>query len=175
MNSGKEKAMNNLHREATEMLCRVSLLHRYRISLALTGLKIYRGQPQILDYLSAHGDCSQKELAEHLEVSPASIATSLKRMSKSGFIEKAPDKNDKRINRLKITPKGMDALTKGKKECSKVDESMFEGFEESEISAFTQMLGRIRNNLSFDGINEKDAIKFINTADNNRNGDDKND
>lgn len=166
-------AMNNLHREATEMLCRVSLLHRYKISLALTGLKIYRGQPQILDYLLAHGDCSQKELAEHLGVSPASIATSLKRMNKAGFIEKAPDENDKRINRLKITPKGMEALDKGKKECGKVDESMFTGFNESEISAFTQMLGRIRNNLSFDGINEKDAIKFINTADTNRNGDDK--
>lgn len=167
--------MENLYHDTVGRLCKVSLLHRYHIFLALTGLKIYRGQPQILEYLLEHGDCSQKELADELGVSPASIATSLKRMSKCGFIEKTTDESDRRINRLRITPQGKSALLAGRRECDKVDEAMFAGFSNEEIDAFSDMLGRIAENLSRGGISEKDVIKFIKNADNTRNGDDKND
>lgn len=164
--------MDNLYRETVHKLCKVSLLHRYRISVALSGLKIYRGQPEILEYLSKHGDCSQKELADSLGVSPASIATSLKRMSKEEFIERTPDENDRRINRLRITEKGENTRVEGRKRCSKVDKIMFSDFSDDEIASFSAMLSRISNNLSSDGISEKDVIDFIK---NNRNGDDEND
>ncbi len=167
--------MDTLRHNTVGRLCKVSLLHRYRISLALTGLRLYRGQPQILEYLLEHGDCSQKELADSLGVSPASIATSLKRMSKAGFIDRTPDEADRRINRLYLTDKGREVLFAGRKECDKVDGAMFEGFTKEEITAFSDMLERISKNLSGDGISEKDAINFIKNADNNRNGDDKND
>ncbi|MBE6772074.1 MAG: winged helix-turn-helix transcriptional regulator [Ruminococcaceae bacterium] len=163
--------MNNLYRETVHKLCKVSLLHRYRISVALSGLKIYRGQPEILEYLSKNGDCSQKELADSLGVSPASIATSLKRMSKENFIERTPDKNDRRINRLRITEKGEKIRLEGRKNCDKVDKIMFSGFSDEEINSFSAMLSKICENLSGDGINEKDVMNFIK----NRNGDDKND
>lgn len=163
--------MSDLYRETVHKLCKVSLLHRYRISVALSGLKIYRGQPEILEYLSKNGDCSQKELADSLGVSPASIATSLKRMSKENFIERTPDENDRRINRLRITEKGEKTRLEGRKKCDKVDKMMFSGFSEEEINAFSAMLSRISENLSGDGVNEKDVMKFMK----NRNGDDKND
>lgn len=163
--------MNNLYRETVHKLCKVSLLHRYRISVALSGLKIYRGQPEILEYLSKNGDCSQKELADSLGVSPASIATSLKRMSKENFIERTPDENDRRINRLRITEKGEKIRLEGRKNCDKVDKIMFSGFSDEEINSFSAMLSKICENLSGDGINEKNVMNFIK----NRNGDDKND
>lgn len=162
--------MSDLYRETVHKLCKVSLLHRYRISVALSGLKIYRGQPEILEYLSKNGDCSQKELADSLGVSPASIATSLKRMSKENFIERTPDENDRRINRLRITEKGEKTRLEGRKKCGKVDKAMFSGFSEEEINSFSAMLSRISENLSGDGVNEKDVMKFMK----NRNGDDKN-
>lgn len=164
--------MDKINHKAAKNLQRVSLLSRYRVILALSGLKIYRGQPEILGYLINHGDCSQKELAESLGVSPASIATSLKRMSKSGFIERSPDENDHRINRLRITPEGKKVFLKGKAECDKVDQVMFDGFDENEINIFSDMLSRIAKNLSDDGISDKDALEFFK---NERKGDDKND
>ncbi len=164
--------MDNIYHEAAKNLCRVSMLNRYRIILALSGLKIYRGQPDILGYLLSHGDCSQKELADSLGVSPASIATSLKRMSKAGFIERTPDENDRRINRIRITREGKNVFLAGKAECDKVDKIMFKGFSDSEINLFSDMLSRIANNLSGDGISDKEAMEFFK---NQRNGDDKND
>ena len=163
--------MDNIYHRAVHNLKRVSLLHRYRITLAISGLKIYRGQPEILGYLLAHGDCSQKELADSLGVSPASIATSLKRMSKSGFIERTPDENDRRINRLRITDDGKNVFLAGKAECDKVDEIMFKGFSAEETEMFSDMLSRIGDNLSDGGISDKDAFEFFKKE---RNGDDKN-
>lgn len=166
--------MKELYREAAHGMGRVSMLHRYRITSALSGLKIYRGQPEILGYLINNGDCSQRELADALGVSPASIATSLKRMSKTGFIQRTADENDRRINRLQITELGKEAFFAGKKECDKVDELMFNGFSEKEIADFSAMMLRIAENLSGDGVTVEDARNFLRNADNNRNGDDKN-
>lgn len=166
--------MNELYHNAVHSLRRVSLLHRYRITLSLRSLNIYRGQPDILGYLLENGECSQRELAEHLEVSPASIATSLKRMSKAGYIERAEDEKDRRINRIRLTESGKEVFLAGRKICDKVDEMMFEGFSNDEIEALASMLDRISDNLSADGISEREAIKFIEKTD-NKNGDDKND
>lgn len=166
--------MNELYRNAVHSLRRVSLLHRYRITLSLRSLNIYRGQPDILGYLLENGECSQKELAEHLEVSPASIATSLKRMSKSGFIERTEDEKDRRINRIRLTELGKEVFLAGRKICDKVDGMMFEGFSNDEIETLTSMLARISDNLSADGISEREVLRFIEKTDNNMNGDDKN-
>lgn len=164
--------MSELYKEAVKKMCRVTLLHRYAISTSLSGMKLYRGQPEILEYLNEHGDCSQRELADFLGVTPASIATSLKRMSKSGFIERTSDENDRRINRLRLTEKGKEIRLAGRDECDRVDKAMFNGFSDEEISSFTDMLSRIAENLSPDGISDKEIFKMIK---NRRNGDDKDD
>lgn len=165
--------MKKLYHDTVGKLCRVSLLHRYRISIAVSDLRLYRGQPEILEYLSRHGDCSQRELADNLGVSPASIATSLKRMDKENFIERTPDENDRRINRLRITEKGDKTRLEGRKRCDKVDKIMFSGFSDEEVVAFSGMLSRIAENLSADGVSDRDIMDFINNNDNGK-GDDKN-
>ena len=60
-------------RRTVRELCRVGLLHRYRISMAVSHLHLYRGQPELLEYLLAHGECSQVELSEALGVSPSAL------------------------------------------------------------------------------------------------------
>ncbi|MBO5411423.1 MAG: MarR family transcriptional regulator [Clostridia bacterium] len=153
--------MENKYYKTVRRLCRVSMLHRYRISKALTGLNIYRGQPEILAYLIAHGDCSQKELAEHIGVSPASVATSIKRLGRAGFVERTEDENDRRINRLRITEKGRQVHSAGKSECDKTDAEMFRGFSEEEVSLFDSMLARIAENLSGGVINDEEVFEYI--------------
>lgn len=153
--------MSELFRETVHKMCKVTLLHRYRISTALSGINLYRGQPEILEYLTLHGDCSQRELAENLGVTPASIATSIKRMSKAGLIERTPDETDRRINRLRITENGETVRKAGRAECDKIDKIMFTGFSDEEISVFSDMLSRIGKNLSYDGISEKEVFQLI--------------
>jgi DNA-binding MarR family transcriptional regulator len=154
-------------------MCRVTLLHRYRISTALSGLNIYRGQPEILGYLIENGECSQKNLADSMGVSSASVATSIKRMCKAGLVERAEDESDRRINRIRITEKGREVFAVGRENCNKVDSEMFKGFSESEIDEFSDFLQRITENLSADGLSEKEVFEYFAAGD-GRKGDDKN-
>lgn len=154
-------------------MCRVTLLHRYRISTALSGLNIYRGQPEILGYLIENGECSQKKLADSMGVSSASIATSIKRMCKAGFVERTEDEADRRINRIRITEKGRETFAAGRAKCNKVDARMFEGFSESEIDAFSDFLSRITENLSEEGLSDREVFDYIAKED-GRKRDDKN-
>lgn len=155
-------------------MVRANLLHRYRISTALSGLNIYRGQPEILGFLIENGECAQKTLAGTLGVSAASIATSIKRMCKAGFVERTEDATDRRINRIRITQKGKEVFLAGREECSKVDARMFSGITDEEIEKFSEILIKITENLSEDGLNEKEVIDYI-AKEKDRNGDDRND
>ena len=94
-------------------------------------------------------------------------------MSKAGFIERTEDEKDRRINRIRLTELGKDVFLEGRKICDTVDGMMLEGFSNEEIETLTSMLARISDNLSADGISEREAIKFIEKTD-NTNGDDKN-
>lgn len=165
--------MKDLYRETVHKMCRVTLLHRYRISTALSGLNIYRGQPEILGYLIENGECSQKNLADSMGVSSASVATSIKRMCKAGLVERAEDESDRRINRIRITEKGREIFAVGREKCNKVDSEMFKGFSESEIDEFSDFLQRITENLSADGLSEKEVFEYFAAGD-GRKGDDKN-
>lgn len=71
---------------------------------------VYRSQHRILMMLGAHPDFTQTMLAEKLEVSPAAVAVSLKKLEKSGHISRACDELDNRMNRVVITEKGKKPL-----------------------------------------------------------------
>ena len=165
--------LKDLYRETVHKMCRVTLMHRYRISTALSGLNIYRGQPELLGFLLENGECSQKQLAESVGVSAASIATSIKRMCKAGFVERTEDESDRRINRIRITEKGRDVFAAGREKCNRVDTQMFKGFSDGEIDAFSEFLQRITENLSEGGLSEKEVFDYF-AGEDGRKGDDKN-
>lgn len=166
--------MKELYRETVHKMVRANLLHRYRITTALSGLNIYRGQPEILGFLLENGECAQKTLAETMGVSAASIATSIKRMCKAGFVERTEDETDRRINRIRITQKGKEVFLAGREECNKVDARMFSGITDEEIEKFSEILIKITENLSEEGLSEKEVMDFI-AKEKDKKGDDKND
>ena len=81
------------NRSLVHEIITLTVTHRYRVGKAASELGLYFGQPGILEYILMNNGCTQKELAEHLHVSPASVATTLKRMEKSGFFVKGFSEN----------------------------------------------------------------------------------
>ena len=49
---------------------------------------LYFGQMPVLDFIAANPGCTQVQVADHLRVSPASIALSTKRLQKAGYLTK---------------------------------------------------------------------------------------
>lgn len=139
----------------------LSCVHRYYISKASGCCGVYRGQPPIMDYLTEHGESTQRDIAEALRISPASVAVSVKRMVKAGLLEKTADEHDLRFNKIKITQKGMEANCACREEFDRIDRQMFTGFTEEELGQFSDYLHRIYDNLSVDKVDPEDMHSIL--------------
>ena len=91
----KQREIINLFRQSDQAVKRC-------IDRKVKDTGVYRSQHRILMMLGAHPDFTQTMLAEKLEVSPAAVAVSLKKLEKSGHISRACDELDNRMNRVVI-------------------------------------------------------------------------
>ncbi len=140
------------YREMVHKLISTSLIHRYHITKAAQKAGLYYGQPMILEYIKEHNFCTQKELADSLHISPASVATSIKRLEKSGFVNRSTDKEDVRKNRLSLTDDGINILKEFRSICDETDKEMFKGFSEEECQLLCKYLQRLYNNLDTENL-----------------------
>lgn len=127
---------------------RIMKLHRCILDERLRQTGVYRSQHQILMMLSDHSNASQKEIAERLYVSTATIAVSVKKLEKGGFITRAVDQEDNRMNKLCLTEKGRHMVEHSRDFFHHVEERMFQDFSKGELAAMGQYLDRIYDNLS---------------------------
>lgn len=118
--------------------------------LSRCGLKDL-GQPMILALLQKkgreEGAASQRELADAMRVSPATIAVSLKSLEREGYVEKRGDPADQRRKAVRLTKKGEDAVRTSFQAFQAVDEKMFRGFTPAEIAQATAFHRRMLQNL----------------------------
>ena len=140
------------YREMVHKLISTSLIHRYHITKSAQKAGLYYGQPMILEYIKEHNFCTQKELADSLHISPASVATSIKRLEKGGFVKRSTDKDDIRKNRLSLTEYGLKSLTDFREICDETDKKMFKGFSEEECELLCEYLQRLYNNLDTENL-----------------------
>ena len=127
---------------------RLSLLRHIKTRGILRGLGLYPGQPFMLQYIADHPFCTQREAATQLDITPASAAVSLKRLEKAGLLERKPDQNDSRCNRLSVTPEGQKKLRDTLQAFEALDQRMVEGLTEEEIAAFRRISERMFHNLA---------------------------
>lgn len=126
----------------------VHLLRRLAVQRATAGEELHWGQLPMLEYIAAHGGCTQKELADSLFITPASVALSTKRMQKSGLIQKQPDASNLRCNLLTVTEKGMEFCRSGRMQFDSVDAVMLRGLDDAQRRQLSALLGQIINNFS---------------------------
>mgnify|MGYP003506704792 CR=1 FL=1 len=70
------------YRDLVHQIISTTLIHRHRITKSAQQAGLYYGQPMILEYIMNNNLCTQKDLAKSLHISPASVATSIKRKEK---------------------------------------------------------------------------------------------
>ena len=109
------------------------------------------GSPRLLHALR---DCrergetpSQRELADLLHVSPATVATSLKSLERNGYVQRHIDPTDTRRNLISITSKALECMENSCKVFDAVDEHMFSGFTPEEVEQLNLYHLRMLQNL----------------------------
>lgn len=126
---------------------KLTQLHRSRLYRVCLSKGLFVGQPALLLAIRELGNCSQTELAAALDVTTPSVAVSVKRLEKGGLISKEINENDNRYNRIALTRKGLKTALKCEKVFSCINEKMFTGFSEQEMTQLNDFLMRMTNNL----------------------------
>ena len=129
-------------------LMHINRLHRCTVDSKVGKTGLPRSQHIMLMHLNrCDFKVSQKELAEHFEISPAAVAVTLKKLESDGYIEKAASKDDNRFNEIAITEKGRSVVEFSHKVFSEIDEKTFEGVSQEERIKLLEILDKIEANL----------------------------
>lgn len=108
---------------------------------------VYHGQHRLLMRLYHNPDLNQVMVAECLDVSPASVATMLKKLEQGGYIDRECKAEDNRVNTIHITEKGINVVDESIKVFKKIDEKAFKDFSEQEKILLMSFLERVSDNI----------------------------
>ena len=135
-------------RDAIDALIHLMRLHHRIVERRIDGLGVHHSQHRMLMKVARLGrSASQKEIAEAMDVSPACVARTLKRLSAEGLVEKTGGA-DGRCNEIAIRPRGRALVDDSLALFRQIDEEMFDGISGEELAALTAALRRIQGNLS---------------------------
>ena len=126
---------------------RLIRMYYSRIQSQLAEVGLYRGQPPILMLLYKNDGMSQKEMARALNLSPATMTVTLKRMEKAGLVLREMDEHDQRILRVHLSERGREMCETGESRIGVVTAELLEGFTLEEQQQLNEYLGRIARNM----------------------------
>jgi DNA-binding MarR family transcriptional regulator len=125
-------------------LARVYFVKRYKVT---TDKGMHQGQEALLELVSKESGLSQKEIAKKLKIKPPTVAVSIKRMEKTGWIVREIDSVDKRISRVFITDEGKELLDEVKSATKDLDKLVFAGISEVEKCLLRRILIQLIQNI----------------------------
>ena len=144
-------------------LHRLDLLMRWHLRSRDESL-IPPAQMRMLEFVMRSDGCTQAEVAEEMQVSPASVAQSLKRMESAGFIIRDACKGNLRANSLHVTDAGKEAAKNCRLVFDELEERMLAGFSAEERAAVSELISRITENLESrdtDAMNNMELSKLL--------------
>lgn len=121
--------------------------HRKVVEKRICSFGIHPSQHHLLMHISENGSCTQNSIADAMEVSPATVAVSLKKLEKGGYIEKCCLPEDGRSKLIALTSKGEDVVEQSKRLFEEVDRKMFCSITEEQQEQLHIYMEQIINNL----------------------------
>ncbi len=108
---------------------------------------ISRAQWVVLIRLDRSEGLKQSELAEILDLTPISLTRLLDRLAENGLIERRADPNDRRANRLYLTPAARPLIDQLGKLGSEMMDIVLDGLDGKANERLLRDLALIKNNL----------------------------
>jgi DNA-binding MarR family transcriptional regulator len=130
------------------LLAQNCYLHHTRANQLFESIGLYRGQPRVLFALWDQEGVTQRELADQLSLTPATITKMLQRMEKSGFITRKQDPGDQRISRVYLTEAGRQVKAQVENVWETMEAETFENLTSEERSLLHRFFIQIRDNLA---------------------------
>ena len=139
--------MKNRYHETMKNFRKADRSFRRAIEKKVACTGVYRSQHQMLMNLGKNPDCSQMELAQKLDITPAAVTTTIKKLEKEGYITRLVREEDNRVNQIGITEKGQEIITQSIRLFDEVERKALRDFTEEEVERLNDYVKRIRKNL----------------------------
>ena len=140
--------MQEQHKKINDLLMCIDRRRRQIGESTMGEMDIQPSQHFVLVCLKHVGKlASQARLAEMMQVSPASVARTLKSLDRDGYITRSGGA-DGRCNEIAITEKGEAVLSQSLKLFSALDARCFAGFSGEELMQLDGLLNKLLSNLN---------------------------
>lgn len=131
----------------------IEVMHVYRRLLQrgtqmMESMNIGVGQVPILKLLSQNGVMTQRQIAEEIRVTPATICGTMKRMERAGLIRRTAAERDGRVTCISLTDEGRNLVDKAFGAFEQAHEDMLDGFSEEECRQLAEFVRRMGANLT---------------------------
>ena len=147
----KEMELEQMQMNLIGKMILITKEHRTAINRYVEKNDLQKSQHRLLLVLShlieESSNVSQRDLAESLNVTPAAVAVTLKKLEKNGIVSKTTSETDNRYNELSITEKGRQIVKDSKKAFRSTDMQIFKDFTTEEMEQLLSFLGRMEANL----------------------------
>lgn len=150
-------------RELVKRLNQLNILHRIHLHRLAAENGLHMGQLPILEVIRKNGSCTQKQISDRLQVSPPSVAVSVKRMMRAGLVDKTADEQDMRCNHITLTPKGQAMASACRAAFDGLDAQMFQNFTPEEMQQLCGYLERLIENLATEELSGKTFFSLMET------------
>ena len=128
-------------------MMQIMRLNYVRLQELLENTGAHHGQPPVLFALYKENGLSQKELANRINVKPATITVTLQGMEKSGMVKRKQDERDKRITRIYLTERGVEVCKKACEVTEILEKESTANFTREELIILRRLLMQMRDNL----------------------------
>jgi DNA-binding MarR family transcriptional regulator len=132
-------------------------LQRRAFERRAKGTGLTRSQWAVLAYIARNEGSNQAALADLLEIEPITLVRLLDKLEAAGLVERRPDPADRRARRLFLTPATGPLLEQLQALAAEAREVALAGLSDGERQQLTDLLMKVRNNLSSREVSAKPA------------------
>ena len=125
----------------------IARLSKMNFDRKVKDLGLTRSQWLSVSTLRRNPGISQAELAAKLDVEPISVARTIDRLEKSGWIERRADSKDRRINRLYLTQRVQNIVGKMRELAMECRAEATHGLSAKDHASLLALLKVIKSNL----------------------------
>ncbi|MFF4130076.1 MarR family winged helix-turn-helix transcriptional regulator [Streptomyces mirabilis] len=99
-----------IERALTRISYLTSRVRQHERLMAMAGLPLDRAAVALLRQVADSGSLRPSELANLLSVEASHVTRQVQQLEKTGYLTRVPDPNDRRAQRIELTPAGRDAV-----------------------------------------------------------------
>ncbi len=125
----------------------VARLTRTAFDRRVASLELTRSQWWVLTYVFRDQGLTQSELADNLEIGKVALGNLIDWLEAKGWVERRPDPNDRRINRVYLTEKAAPIMEDMRAPAQDLYDMIVSGLSKSQRETLVDLLLVVRRNL----------------------------